>query len=377
MKPLYVIFLYLAGGMPPFLLSATPGGGGAVIKNNRVVSSKAPVTKAPLRWKKVNDQVTGHIPRVQLLRMRATVEGLKSFLEDSCLAETGLSPTWRGMYAAQKMEAGVQLRFGIECQFSTGVSTATLRVIANDMASLFGRLTVNDQDFLTLPSLRAEREGCSYFEAEDHDAGIHRDLLLVTTASDELPYIPVTRREYLLIVQKDLTAIRERIISGLKERTPVRSGAAQAAAKRRDLETLEAQYTGADLETRRKLYLERYKTDEEYQQANVDEATAGVDSTISLVGGLLRHLSGKALDAPAIISPQSTRFEGFRDGEPGMVMLVRLNPAFTDAVAEPEKPRFFLICWDSNAADANAAATFGLISKKLDMCILQRMLKRS
>jgi hypothetical protein len=377
MKCLYLIFLYLAGNVPPFLLSAVPGGGGPVIKGNRLVNSKAPVTKAPVRWKKVNDQVTGHIPRAQLLRMRATVEGLKSFLEDSCLGETGLSPTWRGMYAAQKMEAGVELRFGIECQFSTGVSTATLRVIANDMAPLFSRLTVNHQDFLTLPSVPVEREGCSYFETDEPNAGVHRDLLLVTTASGELPYIPVSRREYLLIVQEDLNAIRERIVTGLKERTPVRSAAVQAAAKRRDLETLAAQYTGADLETRKKLYLKRYKTDEEYQKAEVDEATAGVDSAIYVVGGLLRHLSRNALDAPAVISPRSGKFEGFRDGEPGMVMLVRLNPVFADAVAEPEKPRFFLISWDSNAADADAAATFGLISKKLDMCILQRMLERS
>src|SRR5579872_1329847 len=70
----------------------------------------------PVQWKKADDQIVGRIQKAQLAKMRITVDALHSFLQDSCFAESGLSPVWRGAYSA---EPGAKVSFGIECQFST------------------------------------------------------------------------------------------------------------------------------------------------------------------------------------------------------------------------------------------------------------------
>lgn len=335
----------------------------------------------PVQWKKADDQIVGRIQKAQLAKMRTTVDALHSFLQDSCFAATGLSPVWRGTYSA---ESGAKASFGIQCLFTTGGGAGTLSIIANDIDPIFGHLTLNHQEYLTLSPVQAVRKECPYFESQSQ-TGAHQAMWVVTSRPEELPYVPVTREEYLLSILADLHAMRERTVAAVKERAPVHPAEVQQAAKQKDLDDLAAQYSGPALELRKKMYLEHYKSDEDYQKENIDAATADVDTTIHMIDGIKNHLSPEALRAPAIISPNSTEFEGFRDGEPGMVMLVRMNPAYSDpaatsagatSAAAPEKPKYFLITWESDNADASSAAFGEQVSKYVEMRMLRDMLKR-
>lgn len=311
---------------------------------------------AAAQWHKADDQIDGKIAKIQMTKMKATVETLHSFLQDG-LGGKGLTAVWRGQYSAEK---GSQLTYGIQCNFGN----ASLSITVNDLNPVLGHLTVNHQDFQTIPAAGIIRNECPYFEP---------GVLLVTARPDVLPYTPITRKEYLLIVEHDLNNSKAREIAAVKERTPVRSAEEQAAGKKRDLEAMTAQYSGSELQMRTKMYLDQYKSDEDYLKENIDKATADVDTAIHFIDGMLNRLAPATLNAPAVVSPDSKEFEGFRDGEPGMVMLVRSNPSFFEPGAAEEKPQFFVITWN---ADASANALGNTITKELDTHLLKTLLTK-
>ena len=339
---------------------------------------------AATHWKKADDQIIGKIAKVSLIKMKATAETLHSFLQDSCLANSGVAPVWHGQYIAEKTANGDQLRYGITCDFATapGAGDASLSILVNDLGPLTGHLTINSKDVMTLPAGKGVHNGCPYFETQTAradgagQATSTQAIWLVTATSDLLPYIPVTRKEYLEMVIGDLNTTKQQIIADVKSRTPVRSAADQAADKKHDLDELGTRYSGNELELRTRSYLDRYKSDEDYLKENMDKATADVDTSIHMIQGMIDHLAPATLAAPAIVSPASHEFEGFRDGEPGMVTLIRPNPAFFQPGAEQEKPQFFLITWHTDAAGAATADLTNLITKNLDTHFLKDMLKK-
>jgi hypothetical protein len=191
-----------------------------------------------------------------------------------------------------------------------------------------------------------------------------------------LPYTPISRKEYLQMVIADLNAAKARIVAQVKDRVPVRSAEEEAASKKRDLDELNTRYSGSELELRVKMYNEQYVSDADYQKANIDKACADVDTTLHFVEGMMTKLAPSTLAAPAIVSPNSTEFEGFRDGEPGMVMLVRNNPTFWQPGAAAEKPQFFVISWNSASGDAIAQSMNNQITQNLDTRSLKAILAK-
>lgn len=347
MNRLYPIFLSLVFASPLFSY-----GNGDKLRDS-VVDRSADKTHA--QWKKTDDVISGKINRTELAKMKATVETLHSFLQES-LSGKGMNPVWHGQYSAE----GNQLTYGIQCD----LGNAGLSITVNDLGPVVGHLIVNHQEFQTIPTVSSIRNECPYFEP---------GILVVTAQPNVLPYMPISRKEYLLLVEKDLNNIKARQIAAVKERTPVRSAEEQAAGKKRDLEAMTAQYSGSELQLRTKMYLDQYKSDEDYLKENIDQATAEVDTTLHFIDGMLNRLAPATLNAPAIVSPDSKEFEGFRDGEPGMVMLVRSNPSFFEPGAAQDKPQFFVITW---SADAPANVLGNTITKDLDIHLLKALLNK-
>jgi len=361
MKSLYAIALILA---PLATFAHGPAEDSVLDKSHKGVPATA-------KWKKADDQIIGKFAKPQLIKMKATAESLHSFLQDSCFANTGINPIWHGEYIAGKTTNGIQLKYGIKCEFN---GNATLGITINDMSVLTGHYQIDHQDLLTIPVMTGTKNDCPYFEVKANGNDQPQSIWLVTPRPDVLPYTFVTRKEYLDMVIGDLNITKEKIIADVKVRTPVHTAEEQAAEKKRDLDELSARYSGNELQLRTRRYLDQYKSDDDYLKENIDKATADVDTTIHMIQGMLDHLSPATLAAPAIVSPRSTEFEGFRDGEPDMVMLIRPNPSFYEPGAAQEKPQFFLITWNG-ANDANDAGQTNLISKHLDTRILKNMLK--
>ena len=382
MRPLHVTILTFVLASP--LLSFANGSFDDSTKN-----------RPSIHWKKADDEINGKISKIQLAKLKATTETLHTVLQDSIFGATSLESVWHGEYTANK--TGALINYGIYCDFaSTADHVATnapagLSVTINDFSSLVGHVTLANKDYMTLPIATGIRNECPYFEFRGEAASgettsrgaasgnahtPNRNSWLVTARPDVLPYTPITRKEYLEISIDGLNDNKAHIIADVKGRTPVASAEAQAAAKKRELDELSSRYSGAELSMRTQMYLDHYKSDEDYLKENIDKATADVDSTISFIKGMLNRLSPATLNAPAIISPKTTEFEGFRDGEPGMVMLIRNNPAFYEPGAAPEKPQFFLITWNSESTDDAAHAIGAQIAKNLDTRSLKAILNK-
>lgn len=333
--------------------------------------------KATVHWKKADDEINGRFNRPELTKLRTAAETLHTLLEDSALRTAGLESVWHAQYSADK--AGNLINYGIECDFASANEPANLTVTVNDFSSLVGHITLDNKDYMTLPANRAVRNQCPYyaFPGGTTPENVHtpnRNSWVVTARPDMLPYIPVTRKEYLEISIAWLGDTKAEIIADVKQRTPVRSHEEQEAIKKGEIDELSSRYSGAELQMRTQMYLDSYKSDEDYLKEHIDQATADVDSTISFVKGMLNRLSPATLSAPAIISPTTREFEGFRDGDPGMVMLVRNNPDFNQPGAAPEKPQFFLITWTSEPGDDAAQAIGTQIAQSLDTRYFKTML---
>jgi hypothetical protein len=233
------------------------------------------VPAPPLLWEKERDQVNGRISNSQLSKMKMVTAAIVNFLHDSCISDEQVSPLWHGEYFSEKTSSASRIKFGAFCNFYE--QKAHLSVIANDISPLLDHLVVNNEDFLTIKPATASKNNCPYFEF------VNNKVWLVTTSNNQLPYIPVTRREYLQEARLELTAIKNSIMMDWKQKMPVRPAAAQAAEKVAALEQLGLMYSGMDLQVREKMFLRNYRTDEEYLKEKTDKRTAGLDSTLHIM----------------------------------------------------------------------------------------------
>jgi hypothetical protein len=200
----------------------------------------------------------------------------------------------------------------------------------------------------------AVKNGGQYFEYAGMDGNVTVKRWLITTGIDQLPYVAVTRKEYLQAAKIELATIRTAIISTVKEKVIVRPAAIQEAEKKAMIDQLKNMYTGLALEVRMRQYLKNYRTDEQYLKDNTDKETADVDSTMHLMDNLLTHLSATELGKPAIVSVPAVDFNGFEDGHTDK-MLVRINPTYFNSGLSDEKPQLFLVEWRYDASNAAAA----------------------
>ena len=315
------------------------------------------------QWEKEKDQINGRINKIQLSKMRSVTDAIVSFFHDSCISDAPVAPVWHGEYSSEKTSA--QIKYGVFCNFYE--QKARLTVLANDMSMLLDHLVVNNHDLLTLRASTATKNDCTYFEYDNNK------IWLVTTGNNQLPYIPVTRKEYLQEATQELTASKNSIAADWKQKTPVRSAAIQEAEKKALLEQLSAQYSGMDLQIRTRMLLRDYKTDEEYLTENTNKATADLDSTLHIMESILKHLSPTELAKPAFVSVPAAEFQGFEDGQTNK-MLVRMNPIYFDLTLGAEKPQLFLVCWHFDSSDAAAADIDRQLLGHLDGQKLREML---
>jgi hypothetical protein len=221
--------------------------------------------------------------------------------------------------------------------------------MANDLGPLLDHLVVNNTDFLTIQPAAAGRSDCQYFEYETATGKIK--YWLVTAVHNQLPYTPLSRKEYLQEARAELKNKRDQIVADLKQRMPVRPLAVQAAEKTATIDQLKSIYSGIDLQVRMRSFLNNYRSDEDYLKENISSGTVGLDNTLHLMDSLSTHLTATELGKPAMVSVAAANFTGFEDNAGGKAMLIKMNTAYFDQNAGVEKPQFFLVSWSANASE--------------------------
>ncbi|HEY4109604.1 hypothetical protein [Puia sp.] len=345
---------------------------------------------------------TGHLTRSQLAGMKNTTRTLIQLVHDY-IATDACDPTWHGDYFAGRSASGPLLKFGAQCSFFTlehaASKKAELLLLANDLGPLFGHVAINGNDYLTTRAAITRRNGCLYFElpqnAETSGHGLATSFWLVTADSSRLPYLPVTRREWLLEIRKQLSGDTNSIAAEWRRKITVRPAAEQEAEKQRQLRVLQTLYSGTDLQVRTNLYLQSFVSDEAYLRRQINTATALHRSTLRTIDSLL-HSDPADLKRPTYLSEETTAvlsgtdlahrssgpgqaaaalsFHGFADSRPGAILLVRPNPAATDPYLSEEKPQFLLLGWRFDPTDPLAASLDGRLHDNLDGRELKQLL---
>jgi hypothetical protein len=339
---------------------------------NPRLDTETPAVKAP-EWSKEEDLVDAAISKTKLARMKEVTGTLVGFLKGGCFSAGVYSPTWHGEYFSGRNSPGPDLKFGMTCHFAE--QNADLSITANDMQPLLDQLVVNGQHYMTIRVASAVKsEALYYTDAVGADAtAAQTKMWLITAGNGHLPFIPITRKEYLLEAKAEVTAMANSIRDGWKLKIPSRTAAAQDAEKKAAIEQLKAMYSGTDLEVRARIYLRNYKTDEQYRKENIDNETAGLKGTLHLMDSLLVHLPAAELAKPAVVSVASTEFHGFEDGQTNY-MLIRMNAAYFNNGLSEEKPQLFLVTWHYDPSNAATAELDRQLTERFDGQKLQEML---
>ena len=325
---------------------------------NEPVTPSTPAEKAPAAahnaraWQKENDLIVGHIRNTRLAAMKNTSASIMAFFHDSVLTEGGFSPVWHGEYFPA-VNGGPQVHFGIRCLFNNDDNTSSdndLTIFANDLGPLVGHLTVNNNDYTTLRGYAGNHGGARFeFDVEN---GLHVKAWLVTSDSSALPYIPVTRKEYLDQARKELDGLKDVAIANNRGKDHIRSAAEQEAEKQAMLQQLRNTYSGAELEARIKVYLHNYMKDEDLLIQTIARDVAGFNRTIRMMDSIERNSTAQQMAQPAVVSVAAADFHGFEDGQAGSSMLVRMNTAFFTGGDDAAK--CLLVCWRYNPEQALA-----------------------
>jgi hypothetical protein len=343
----------------------------AHVNGHETPASKAPATGD---WQKDEDRVMGHIRASKLAAMKNTSSSIITVFHDSILTQD-VNPVWHGEYFPA-VNGGPQVHFGVRCVFNNEDNTATdndLTVFANDISPLLGNLVVNGNKYTTVKASTTVR-GNSYFEF-DVEGGLKVKAWLVVADGAAMPYIPVTRKEYLEQAHKELVSLREAIDADVRAKIPVRSAAVQEAEKQQILQQLRDNYSGAELEARTRVYLRHYSKDEDLVAQTIARDIAGYNGTIAVVDNLLHTSSAQMLAQPAIVSVPAENFQGFEDGKTGATMLVRLNPAYFTG-SDEQAPKCLLICWRYNPADALSTGIDNQLDANLAEASFQHLLAK-
>ena len=334
-------------------------------------SAPAPVAR---QWQKNADLVMGHIRNASLVRMQHTTADIISCFRASVLTEGEFNPVWHGEYFPA-VNGGPQVRFGVRCIFynnedSVQDSNNDLTVFANDISPLLGHLRLNFTDYTTVKT--AGDQGYYEFDMEN---GLRVKAWLITADSSSSPYVAVSRKEYLEEAKKELDGLKDVVISDDRGRIHVRTAAEQDAEKQQMLQQLRHNYSGAELETRTRIYLHSYMKDADLLIQTIARDVADYNKTIRTIDSLLSKSTAQDLAKAAVVSVDAAHFHGFEDGHANTTTLVRMNPNYFTRNAD-QAPKCLLVCWRYNPSETLATGIDRQLSEHFNGQQLQALLAK-
>ena len=244
--------------------------------------------------------------------------------------------------------------------------------VNNFGALLRGVSTGNDNDILfdgreIKSKLTVQRSWKGYDLMWEGGQGreLHGDRYILIHRKGELPYIPVTRKQYLDRVLIFMNKFYDNMIKS-SEQLPVRSLEEQEALKNKTIENFKLKY-GNDPKKLKSVvdyYLSSYQTD---QQRRDDQKNIIIKNKNAALkhyqDALEKSTADNLLDAPAIVSAPFAPMEGasvFTIEEEGGTMLVTENPEYIRKDLPKDVPQFIVINWQwgDSKADKNLRKLF-------------------
>jgi hypothetical protein len=261
-----------------------------------------------------------------------------------------------------------------------GETNAWIKVLANDLTYFIGGDLDCDMNMGGLPVkmrkvLKEKWKGYDVYTSEagssDHSVLIHRPGML--------PYIPVTRKQYLDHSIKHLTEMYDKIIKDF-EKIPVRSLEEQEKEKNAKLEKFKKDF-GSDpkkLKTNVDYYLSGYQTDQQRRDERVVKTKKDKTDIVKRFQDELEKTTTEGLlDAPAIVvlmhSPDL--FTPIFVTEDKGKILVTDNPDYIRKDLPKHIPQFFVLTWQGVSSGVRGEVG-KIIKEKFPIEKLQAMIDK-
>jgi hypothetical protein len=180
---------------------------------------------------------------------------------------------------------------------------------------------------------------------------LHHDRYVLIHRKGELPYIPVTRKQYLDRALIYVNKFYDKMMKSF-DLVPVRSLEEQEALKKKTIEGYEKTYAGDPKKSKSAVdyYLMSYQTDQQRRDEQINKIVKERNAELKNIQDELEKTTKEGLlDSPAIVTGVSGIFNPgapvFSTEEEGGSMLVIENPEYLRKDLPKDVPQFIVINW--------------------------------
>ena len=180
---------------------------------------------------------------------------------------------------------------------------------------------------------------------------LHHDRYVLIHRKGELPYIPVTRKQYLDRALIYVNKFYDKMIKSF-DLVPVRSLEEQEALKKKTIEGYEKTYAGDPKKSKSAVdyYLMSYQTDQQRRDEQINKIVKERNAELKNIQDELEKTTKEGLlDSPAIVTGVSGIFNPgapvFSTEEEGGSMLVTENLKYLRKDLPSDVPQFIVLYW--------------------------------
>jgi hypothetical protein len=238
-----------------------------------------------------------------------------------------------------------------------GTETGTWAYIfINDLNKFLEKVAdfkINANTAFFLPDKVGEWKGMSLYDVGS--TTYKQDRAVLITRGSQLPYIPVTRLQYLIAIKQKLED--EKIIQiDLNNKMKIRTDAEQELDKQTGMENALKYAPASRVEERKANYLKNYKTDQQRKEENLQRLEKNYSVKLKAIDDLLKTFDNDELEKPAVIDPFHD-FKQFSTLEKGGRMMVLLNNNYFNMQLPRYMPQLMVLRWRSESNN-NAPSQF-------------------
>lgn len=212
-----------------------------------------------------------------------------------------------------------------------------------------GEFTIKQQPVYLLTPKEGEFKGYSIHKGlhnQNSNTGIRYSRTIIITRKDQLPYVAVTRKQYLLAFLAYNQKKLPEVLASIEKNTPVKSEEQEEDNKRIQLEKIEKTTPPARVARMKESFLLNYVTDKQRKEKWIGDTKKRYEKEMTVVKDFITNSRLDELEQPAILDGiDITSFKGFSTDAKGGQQLVRLNPDYFNSNLPAYVPQFLVVYW--------------------------------
>ncbi len=229
-------------------------------------------------------------------------------------------------------------------------------VFVNDLHWFISEVAGIKIDAITayfLPVKTGQWKGMTLYDRGSTQFDEHRAVLI--TRGNQLPYTPVSRRQYLKALKQNLE--NDKIIQiDINNKMTVRSDAEEEAARQKGMEAYAKSFRPERMEKAKENYLKNYKTDKERKEEHLQRIEKDHAGKMKVIEDVWKSYNNNELEQAAIIEPFRT-FKEFSTEDKGGRIMVLLNNNYFNMQLPRYIPQLMVLYWRSESNN-NAPSQF-------------------